>query len=190
MEFTAEGVMGGAIVLQASRTAVDALSDGNRVEAVIDLKPALSAEKLRNRIGREMASLGNEASVKLLLQKLLPPQLRQILAKKAALPLSLPLGKLSAQDTERLVSVLKGWRFPVRDYRPFTEAIVTAGGVDLSEVDPLTLESRKIGGLYFAGELLDIDADTGGYNIQVAFSTGYLAGKSAVGTVGVPAHKN
>ena len=190
MEFTAEGVMGGAIVLQASRTAVDALSDGNRVEAVIDLKPALSAEKLRNRIGREMASLGNEASVKLLLQKLLPPQLRQILAKKAALPLSLPLGKLSAQDTERLVSVLKGGRFPVRDYRPFTEAIVTAGGVDLSEVDPLTLESRKIGGLYFAGELLDIDADTGGYNIQVAFSTGYLAGKSAVGTVGVPAHKN
>lgn len=190
MEFTAEGVMGGAIVLQASRTAVDALSDGNRVEAVIDLKPALSAEKLRNRIGREMASLGNEASVKLLLQKLLPPQLRQIMAKKAALPLSLPLGKLSAQDTERLVSVLKGWRFPVRDYRPFTEAIVTAGGVDLSEVDPLTLESRKIGGLYFAGELLDIDADTGGYNIQVAFSTGYLAGKSAVGTVGVPAHKN
>lgn len=190
MEFTAEGVMGGAIVLQASRTAVDALSDGNRVEAVIDLKPALSAEKLRNRIGREMASLGNEASVKLLLQKLLPSQLKQIMAKKAALPLSLPLGKLSAQDTERLVSVLKGWRFPVRDYRPFTEAIVTAGGVDLSEVDPLTLESRKIGGLYFAGELLDIDADTGGYNIQVAFSTGYLAGKSAVGTVGVPAHKN
>lgn len=190
MEFTAEGVMGGAIVLQASRTAVDALSDSNRVEAVIDLKPALSAEKLRNRIGREMASLGNEASVKLLLQKLLPSQLRQIMAKKAALPLSLPLGKLSAQDTERLVSVLKGWRFPVRDYRPFTEAIVTAGGVDLSEVDPLTLESRKIGGLYFAGELLDIDADTGGYNIQVAFSTGYLAGKSAVGTVGVPAHKN
>lgn len=181
MEFTADGVMGGAIVLQVSRTAVDAIADGRRVEAVIDLKPALSAEKLRNRIEREIPELGGDASVKVLLQKLLPPQLRTIIALEAGLSVSKSVDSLSAADSERLVGALKGWRFPVRDYRPFTEAIVTAGGVDLSEVDPRTMESLKVKGLYFAGELLDIDADTGGYNIQVALSTGYLAGKAVAG---------
>ncbi|MCC8063132.1 MAG: NAD(P)/FAD-dependent oxidoreductase, partial [Rikenellaceae bacterium] len=111
-------------------------------------------------------------------QKLLPPQLRTVIAREAGLSVSKTLDSLSAADSVRLVCALKGWRFPVRDYRPFTEAIVTAGGVELSEVDPQTMESLKIKGLYFAGELLDIDADTGGYNIQVALSTGYLAAKA------------
>lgn len=175
MEFTADGVAGGAIVLQVSRAAVDALSDGRRVELSVDLKPALSAEKLRNRISREIEAMGGSATVKLLLQKLLPAQLRGAIAQAADLSLSKPLAD---SDRERLVGTLKEWRFPVGDYRPFTEAIVTAGGVDLSEIDPLTMESMKINGLYIAGELLDIDADTGGYNIQVALSTGYLAAKA------------
>ena len=178
MEFTADGVVGGAIVLQVSRTAVDALSDGRKVELAVDLKPALSAEKLRNRIGREVSELGANAQLKSLLQRLLPPQLRGVIAREAGLSLSKPLGSLSAADCEGLVCVLKEWRFPVRDYRPFTEAIVTAGGIELDEVCPRTMESLKIKGLYFAGELLDIDADTGGYNIQVALSTGYLAAKA------------
>lgn len=181
MEFTADGVVGGAIVLQVSRTAVDAVSDGKRVELAIDLKPALSAEKLRNRLVREIGTLGGGATVKMLLQKLLPPQLRAVIARAADISLSKSLGALSEADCERLVGALKAWRFPVRDYRPFTEAIVTAGGVDLAEVDPRTMESCKVRGLYFAGELLDIDADTGGYNIQVALSTGYLAAKSIAG---------
>ena len=180
MEFTAEGVVGGAIVLQVSRTAVDALADGRRVQAVVDLKPALDEAKLRNRILRETAELGAGAPLRMLMQKLLPAQLRKAIASAAGLALSRPLGGLTAAEVSRLIAVLKGWSFPVRDYRPFTEAIVTAGGVDLSEVDPLTLESSKVRGLYFAGELLDIDADTGGYNIQIALSTGYLAGMSAV----------
>lgn len=180
MEFTAEGIVGGAIVLQVSRTAVDALIDGRRVELAVDLKPALSAEKLRNRIGREIEALGGDATIKVLLQKLLPAQLRAVIARAAGLSLSKPAGSLSAADCGRLVCALKEWRIPVRDYRPFTEAIVTAGGVDLSEVDPLTLASRRVRGLYFAGELLDIDADTGGYNIQIALSTGCRAGRSAV----------
>lgn len=176
LEFTADAVVGGAIVLQVSRTAVDALADGRKkVELSVDLKPALSAEKLGNRILREIEALGGSATVKALLQKLLPAQLRGAIAQAAGLSLS---GSLSEADRERLVGTLKGWRFAVRDYRPFTEAIVTAGGVDLSEVDPLTMESLKVKGLYMAGELLDIDADTGGYNIQVALSTGYLAAKS------------
>lgn len=179
MEFTADGVVGGAIVLQVSRTAVDALADGHKtVELSVDLKPALSAVKLEARIRREISELGPGATTKVLLQKLLPLQLRGVIARAAGLSLSKPVGSLSAADCEGLVCALKGWRIPVRDYRPFTEAIVTAGGVDLSEVDPLTMESLKIRGLYFAGELLDIDADTGGYNIQVALSTGYVAAKA------------
>lgn len=178
MEFTADGVVGGAIVLQVSRTAVDALSDGRKVELAVDLKPALSAEKLRNRIGREVSELGANTQLKSLLQRLLPPQLRGVIAREAGLSLPKPLGSLSAADCEGLVCALKKWRFPVRDYRPFTEAIVTAGGIELDEVCPRTMESLKIKGLYFAGELLDIDADTGGYNIQVALSTGYLAAKA------------
>ncbi len=183
MEFTAEGIAGGAIVLQVSRTAVDALIDGRRVELAVDLKPALSAEKLRNRIAREVEALGGDATVKVLLQKLLPAQLRAVIARAAGLSLSAPAGSLSAADCERLVCALKEWRFAVRDYRPFTEAIVTAGGIDLAEVDPLTLASRRVRGLYFAGELLDIDADTGGYNIQIALSTGCRAGRSAVAQI-------
>ncbi len=183
MEFTAEGIAGGAIVLQVSRTAVDALIDGRRVELSVDLKPALSVEKLRNRIGREIEALGGDTPVKILLQKLLPIQLRSVIARAAGLSLSAPAGSLSAADCEKLVCALKEWRIPVRDYRPFTEAIVTAGGVDLAEVDPLTLASRRVRGLYFAGELLDIDADTGGYNIQIALSTGCRAGRAAVAQI-------
>ena len=183
MEFTAEGIAGGAIVLQVSRTAVDALIDGRRVELSVDLKPALSVEKLRNRIGREIEALGGDTPVKILLQKLLPIQLRSVIARAAGLSLSAPAGSLSAADCEKLVCALKEWRIPGRDYRPFTEAIVTAGGVDLAEVDPLTLASRRVRGLYFAGELLDIDADTGGYNIQIALSTGCRAGRAAVAQI-------
>lgn len=176
MEFTADGVVGGAIVLQVSRTAVDALADGHKkVELSVDLKPALSVAKLEARILRETSELGAGATAKALLQKLLPQQLRGAIAQAAGLSLS---KSLSEADRERLVGTLKAWRFPVRDYRPFTEAIVTAGGIELDEVCPRTMESLKIKGLYFAGELLDIDADTGGYNIQVALSTGYLAAKA------------
>lgn len=178
MEFTADAVLGGAIVLQVSRTAVDAISDGKRVELCVDLKPALSEQKLIGRIAREREALGEAATVKQLMQKLLPPPLRGIIAREAGLSLSRPLAQLAPDNTTSLIKMLKSWQFRVLDYRPFTEAIITAGGVDLSEIDPQTLSSRLVRGLYIAGELLDIDADTGGYNIQIALSTGYLAGKS------------
>ena len=180
MEFTAEGVAGGAIVLQVSRTAVDALADGRRVELSVDLKPAVSADKVRNRIEREIDALGRDGTVRMLLRKLVPAQLQGVIGRLAGLSMSRPVAELSVAERERLVKGLKGWRFGVRDYRPFTEAIVTAGGVDLAEVDPQTMRVRSIGGLYVAGELLDLDADTGGYNIQIALSTGFLAGRSVV----------
>lgn len=166
-EFTADRILGGAITLQVSRTAVDALLDGKRVELSIDLKPALSIMQLKNRIIRERAEGGTGS----ILRKLLPK------------PLVGPFSKLTGGSDERLIEALKDWRFGVTDYRPFTEAIVTAGGVRLEEVDPQTMESKRIKGLYLAGELLDIDADTGGYNIQVALSTGYAAAKVIVAQI-------
>lgn len=179
LEFTGDNILGGAITLQVSRTAVDALTDGRAVDAAIDLKPALSVEKLHNRLLREIAALSPEAPLKILMQKLLPAPLRAVIAARAGLTGKRPVGTLSTDDLSRLVAAMKAWRFPVVDYRPFTEAIVTAGGIDLTEVDAATMQSRRVQGLYFAGELIDIDADTGGYNIQLALSTGYVAGLAA-----------
>jgi hypothetical protein len=95
------------------------------------------------------------------------------------LPADRPVGNISAKERKRLGAWLKDFRLEVVGYRPFAEAIITAGGIDTREVDPRTMESRKIKGLFIAGELLDIQADTGGYNLQAAFSTGWLAGRSA-----------
>ncbi len=86
------------------------------------------------------------------------------------------MAPLTDSDRQRLIGTLKAWRIPLTDYAPFREAIVTAGGVCTDEVDPLTMQSKLIRGLYFAGEVLDIDANTGGYNLQLAYSTGHLAG--------------
>ena len=87
--------------------------------------------------------------------------------------------QVTAEERRRLLGWLKDFRLEVTGHRPFSEAIITAGGVDTKEIDPRTMESRIVKGLYFAGEVLDLDADTGGYNLQAAFSTGWLAGRSA-----------
>ncbi len=168
-----DGVAEGAIVLQVSRTAVDAFLDGKRVELAIDLKPALTADKLAARLARERQVLAG-GTLRQLLGKLLPAGLHAEVAERLGCSLSKSAGLVR---DEALIGLLKEFRMEMTDYRPFTEAIVTAGGVDLSQVNPQTLESRLVGGLYFAGELLDLDADTGGYNLQIALSTGYLAGR-------------
>lgn len=169
--------LSGPIVLRMSRRAVDALIEECRVELEIDLKPALDRSKLADRIAREIGSLGPQAEIRQLLRRLLPPQLIPLAAATCRLSPSQLLASLDKRDGERIASVLKSLRIPVSDYRPFSEAIVTAGGVSTEEVDPETMQSRLVGGLYLAGELLDIDADTGGYNLQIAYSTGHLAGE-------------
>ncbi len=176
LEFSATGITG-PIVLRVSRLAVDALIDGRRVEALIDLKPALSPEKLLARLGREIEVLGPKATARQLGGKLLPSALAPILLRGAGIEPDSSLSQLTAGQQEVFVKMLKHFRLPISDYRPFPEAIVTAGGVDTREVDPQTLQSKLVRGLYFAGELLDIDADTGGYNLQIAYSTGHLAGE-------------
>ena len=166
----------GAVALRMSRDAVDALIDGKRVKLVLDLKPALTEEVLRERIAREIAGLQPNEFFGELLRKLVPKPLVMPLAQEMDIRANCYVGKLSEEQITRLIRTLKGLTFPVTDYAPFEYAVVTAGGVRCDEVNPYTMESLKVKGLYFAGEVLDIDANTGGYNLQIAFSTGRLAG--------------
>jgi len=176
MEFTASTVAG-PVILRLSRNAVDALIEEKRVELAIDLKPAVTTEQLTARIEREVAALPLGATVNDLLRKLLPKGMAPAMATKIRVPRRAMIREMTPTRCELLVNALKHFLLTVTDYRPFEEAIVTAGGIDVDDLDALTLESRIVQGLYFAGEILDIDADTGGYNLQIAFSTGRMAGQ-------------
>ena len=176
IDFFDRGVVGGAIVLRVSREAVDALIDEQSVVLLLDLKPALSLEQLAGRIDRELAELDEKATVRDLLRKLMPMKLTLPVAKRAGLKPTDSVHSLNADNKSAIINILKNYRMTVKDYRPFEEAIVTAGGVDISQVDSATMQSEIIKGLYFAGEVLDVDANTGGYNLQLAFSSGRLAG--------------
>lgn len=174
--FSSRGVEG-AVVLRLSRMAVDALIEDRKVELSIDLKHALDEGTLRERIEREMSALEPGSVMADLLRKFVPKELVMPVAKAIG---SHPKREPKRGDNEmyeRLIAVLKDFRIPVSDYRPFEEAIVTAGGISVAEIDPQTMESRLVKGLYFAGEVLDLDANTGGYNLQIAFSTGRTAGE-------------
>ena len=162
--------------LRMSRDAVDALIEEKRVKLVLDLKPALTEEVLHERIAREIAELQPNEFFGELLRKLVPKPLVMPLAQEVDIRANCYVGKITEEQITRLVRTLKGLTFPITDYAPFEYAVVTAGGVRCDEVNPYTMESLKVKGLYFAGEVLDIDANTGGYNLQIAFSTGRLAG--------------
>ncbi len=174
--FSERGIEG-AVALRLSRDVVDAIIDERKVKIVIDLKPALDEETLLARIDREIAEMQSSEFFAELLRKLVPKQLVVPLAKEVDFHSKTYVGKLTAAEKMRLVKILKGMVFPIVDYAPFENAIVTAGGVACDEVNSYTMESTLVKGLYFAGEVLDIDANTGGYNMQIAFSTGRLAGQ-------------
>ncbi len=174
IEFSTRGI-DGPVILRMSRAAVDAVIDEKKVEVALDLKPALTEEVLRARIARELEELDPQAFAIELLRKMLPRNLVYFVADSAGVHPKTHAAKLSHEDTGRLIAAMKRAVFPIVDYGPWDQAIVTAGGVSLDEVDPETMQSRIVKGLYFAGEVLDLDADTGGYNLQIAFSTGRLA---------------
>ncbi len=176
MSFSARGVEG-AVVLRLSRDAVDALCDGKKVALKIDLKPALSPETIKARIARERGDLPSDAYFGDLLRRLAPPQLVMYIAGALRIPTTTYLSKITDHQEDVLIDALKCLVVPIADFRPMSEAIVTAGGVSLSEIDPESMQSLKVKGLYFAGEVLDLDGNTGGFNLQIAFSTGYLAGQ-------------
>ena len=175
MSFSDRG-MEGAVILRLSRDAVDALLDDKSVKIELDLKPALTEDILRERIKREIAEMQPEDFFAELVRRLVPKPLVVPICKELDVHSRLYISKVSDKEFERLIKVLKGWSFPISDYAPFEYAVVTAGGVSCSEVNEYTMESLKIKGMYFAGEVLDVDANTGGYNLQIAFSTGHLAG--------------
>jgi len=177
MLFTHFGVSG-PIILSLSRQVVDALCQGQRVILSIDLKPALDERKLDARLLRDLDAHGKQ-QFRTLLKGLLPRKLIPVCTGLTSISPDKAGHQITAQERKRLRMWLKDFRLEVIGYRPFTEAIITAGGVDTREVDPRTMASRLVGGLYFAGEVLDVDADTGGYNLQAAFSTGWVAGRSA-----------
>ncbi|OQA37109.1 MAG: tricarballylate dehydrogenase [Acidobacteria bacterium ADurb.Bin340] len=174
-EFTAQG-LSGPIALRLSRAVVESLAAGQTVELTLDLKPALEAATLEARLDREAAT---RRTVGEQLRGLLPAPLVPVYGQRLDLPLGAPAVRLQGAPRRRLLALLKALPFTVTGHGGWEEAIVTAGGIALADLDPRTLASRRILGLHFAGEVLDLDANTGGYNLQIACSTGWLAGQSA-----------
>jgi predicted Rossmann fold flavoprotein len=177
MLFTHFG-LSGPIILTLSKTAVQALEQGKETEIRIDLKPALEPAKLDARLQRDLNGHG-KMHLENLLRGLMPPKLIPVCLDQTGLAGDKPAHQVSSEERRRLRVWLKEMRFTVTGHRPLREAIVTAGGVSLAEVNPKTMQSRVCPGLYLAGEVLDMDADTGGFNLQAALSTGHLAGLSA-----------
>ncbi len=179
--FTSFG-LSGPIILHLSKQIVDAKRAGKAVEISIDLKPALSERKLEARLLREFKAHGTHLLPDVL-KELLPMSLVPVSSDLIGIPTDVTGNQITTAERRRLRRWLKDFRLEITGYRSFREAIITAGGINLGEINPRTMESRLVRGLYFAGEILDIDGPTGGYNLQAAFSTGWLAGRSAAGPV-------
>ena len=179
MVFTHFGVSG-PIVLTLSK-AYAGLHNASDVSVSVDLKPALSQETLDARLTKQFKETTKQ--LKNYLPELLPRSLVPVFLQLVGIESSVPVNRITREERMRIVNTLKDLRMRVVRARSAEEAIVTAGGISLREIDPRTMESKLIRGLYFAGEVMDIDAVTGGFNLQAAFSTGWLAGESAAGRV-------
>ena len=178
LEFTDFGVTG-PVILTLSRWAVIALHEKRSVRLSIDLKPALDDKKLDTRILRDLDANGKQ-KLKALFREWLPMQMIPVFVDLAKLDGEKLACQVSGDERRRIVALMKNFAFDIVGHRDFNEAIVTSGGVSVSEINQKTMESKLVKGLYFAGEVLDVDANTGGYNLQIAFSTGWLAGINAV----------
>ena len=147
-------------------------------EVRIDMKPALDEKQLDARILRDFGEAGKKHLINAM-DKLLPKAIIPVIIERAGVPAHKAAGQLTHGERQKICRAMKSFALTVVKTRPIDEAIITAGGVRCSEINPSTMESKIVGGLYFAGEIIDVDAYTGGYNLQIAFSTGYLAGESA-----------
>ncbi|MFZ5989774.1 MAG: NAD(P)/FAD-dependent oxidoreductase [Bacillota bacterium] len=172
MLFTHFGVSG-PVILSASRHILD--YDYKGVKLVIDLKPALTEEKLDERIQRDFEKYSRK-QFKNALDDLLPQKMIPVIIKLSNIEPEKFVNQIKKEERKGLVKLLKNFTLAIKGSRSIKEAIVTAGGISTDEINPSTMESKLINGLYFAGEIIDVDAYTGGFNLTIAFSTGYLAG--------------
>lgn len=179
MLFTHYGVSG-PIILSASshilrvKNIEQALND-KKIVLEIDLKPALTEEKLELRIQRDFEKF-TKKQFKNSLNELLPSKLIPVIIELSKIAPEKQVDQISKLEIKTLVQILKHFKLTIKKFRPVSEAIVTAGGVNTKEINAATMESKIVSGLYFAGEVIDVDAYTGGFNLQIAFSTGYVAG--------------
>ena len=174
MLFTHFGVTG-PLVLTASGHIRDTSREH---KLVIDLKPALDEKKLDERIRRDMSENINRDFINSL-GALLPKKLIPVIAQLSGIPFDKKVNQITHEERTGLVRLIKGLELTVVQKRPIDEAIITSGGVSTKEIDPKTMQSKLVSGLYFAGEVIDVDAYTGGFNLQIAFSTGHAAGVNA-----------
>ncbi len=165
----------GAVILSASSHMREMQSGRYRLD--IDLKPALSEEKLDARLLREISERKSN-DYEYLLHAFLPKQMINFFMEKSGISGNKKCSEISRNDRKNMIALLKKFSLTVRSYRPIEEAIITSGGVDVKEIEPKTMESKLIKGLYFAGEVIDVDCYTGGFNLQTAFCTGVLAGEN------------
>ena len=179
MIFTHFGISG-PIILSASAHLVrykniEELLHNKKISLILDLKPALDEKKLNDRILRDFSEQKNK-QLKNSLDKLLPRKLIPVIIEKSGINADKKINEISKKEREKLVKSIKEYIVKIKDFRPIDEAIITSGGISIKEINPKTMESKKVSGLYFAGEIIDVDAYTGGFNLQIAYSTGYVAG--------------
>ena len=181
MIFTHFGVSG-PIILSSSAHLVryknieSSLNEG-KIKLEIDFKPALEEKKLEERILRDFEEFKNKR-YKNSLDKLLPQKLIKTIIEKSEIDSEKKVNEITKEERKKLVKILKNFEIEIQGFRPIDEAIITSGGISIKEINPKTMESKIIKGLYFAGEIIDVDAYTGGFNLQIAYSTGYVAGKT------------
>jgi predicted Rossmann fold flavoprotein len=178
MLFTHFGVSG-PIILSLSRFVVDEIRKQHKVDLSIDLKPALDETKLDLRLIRDLNENGKKKMVNIF-RLWLPALLIPVFLEETGIDGEKEGHQLNAKERRKVMLLMKNFRFQINGYRSFKEAIITAGGVPTAEIDPKTMESKFLQNLYFAGEIIDLDADTGGFNLQIAYSTAWLAGQSCM----------
>lgn len=171
----------GPIILSLSRIVVKALRDNQKVEMTIDLKPALDEQKLDIRLQRDLNEHGKK-KIGNIFKFWLPASMVPVFIAELNIDVEKECHQVTAKERKKIRFLMKNLPFTVTNSRTFKEAIITAGGVSTKNISPKTMESKNVKGLYFAGEVIDLDAETGGYNLQIAYSTGWVAGNSCMNT--------
>ena len=179
MVFTHFGISGPTILSGSAHLVrykkIDDLMKEQKIKLQIDLKPALTEEQIDERILRDFKEFKNK-QFKHALDKLLPQKMIPIVIEKTKINEEKRVNEITKEERRNLVKVLKKFELTIKDFRPVEEAIITSGGINIKEINPKTMESKLVKGLYFAGEIIDVDSYTGGFNLQIAYSTGYTAG--------------